>query len=196
MNRFISDLHFGHANILTFDRRPYADVEQMENALVANWNGAVDSTDTTYILGDFCWSPKDHEWCRLLDLLQGNKVLVRGNHDLKQMSTILKNKFADIKDYKEITCEQRHVIMCHYPIMMYKGNYDPKTYMLCGHVHITHENEYLVKWRTEIRQNRNHSFDSYGNIYNVGCMLPYMNYTPRTLDEIITGSEHEQLGLK
>ena len=24
-------------------------------------------------------------------------------------------------------------------------------------------------------------------MYNVGCMLPYMDYTPRTLDEIIAG---------
>ena len=24
--------------------------------------------------------------------------------------------------------------------------------------------------------------------YNVGCMLPYMNYTPRTLEEIIKGA--------
>lgn len=24
------------------------------------------------------------------------------------------------------------------------------------------------------------------NIVNVGCMMPYMNYTPRTLEEILT----------
>ncbi len=26
-----------------------------------------------------------------------------------------------------------------------------------------------------------------GNFINVGCMMPYMDYTPRTLDEIIEG---------
>ena len=25
------------------------------------------------------------------------------------------------------------------------------------------------------------------NIINVGCMMPYMDYTPRTLDELIKG---------
>ena len=28
-----------------------------------------------------------------------------------------------------------------------------------------------------------------GNFINVGAMMPYMNYTPRTLDEIIAGDE-------
>ncbi|MDO5150689.1 MAG: hypothetical protein Q4D76_15070 [Oscillospiraceae bacterium] len=29
--------------------------------------------------------------------------------------------------------------------------------------------------------------------YNVGCMLPYMDYTPRTLEEIRAGTKGELL---
>lgn len=102
--------------------------------------------DTTYILGDFCWGTEP-EWKRILAMLNGHKVLIRGNHDLKNMSASLKSMFDDIKDYKEITDQGRHVIMCHYPILFYKGSYDPKTYMLCGHVHMTRENILLDAFR-------------------------------------------------
>lgn len=51
MNRYISDLHFGHANILKFDNRPFRNTEEMETALIENWNSTVSAGDTTYILG-------------------------------------------------------------------------------------------------------------------------------------------------
>lgn len=41
MNRYISDLHFGHANVIRFDGRPFADTKQMEGVLIDNWNGVV-----------------------------------------------------------------------------------------------------------------------------------------------------------
>lgn len=41
MNRYISDLHFGHANILKFDNRPFRNTEEMETALIENWNSTV-----------------------------------------------------------------------------------------------------------------------------------------------------------
>ena len=63
---------------------------------------------------------------------------------------------------------------------------------LCGHVHTTRENDFLEKWRQELRDTRKNDGDSCGNIYNVGCMLPYMGYTPQTLDEIL--AFHGELG--
>ena len=53
MNYYISDLHIGHENILRFDNRPFADVNEMNNKLIENWNARVCSDDTVYILGDF-----------------------------------------------------------------------------------------------------------------------------------------------
>lgn len=61
--------------------------------------------------------------------------------------------------------------------------------MLCGHVHTTAENILLEKWRRELKaRSAMVGLDfvpNLGQIYNVGCMMPYMGYTPRTLDEII-----------
>ena len=61
--------------------------------------------------------------------------------------------------------------------------------MLCGHVHRTAENDLLERWSEELREkyhsdSPDHAANA-GQIYNVGCMMPWMEYTPRTLDEII-----------
>ena len=185
MNYYISDTHFRHDNIIKFDNRPFKDIVEMEETIISNWNKAVTKYDTTYILGDFCWSKDEKIWVEILSNINGQKVLIQGNHDLKNMSANLKSKFADIKPYKEITDKGKRVIMCHYPILLYKGSYNPNIIMLCGHVHNTRENDFLIKWRQELRNSKETMSDNCGNIYNVGCMMPYMNYTPRTLQEIV-----------
>lgn len=188
MNYYISDLHFCHTNILKFDNRPFQTLEEMHETIIANWNSRVSKTDTVYILGDFCWG-KEEEWIPLLKKLYGHKVLIKGNHDLKNMSATLKKHFQSITDYKEITDNGCRVIMSHYPIIMYRGAYNENIYMLYGHVHETREYDFIRKWRNELRESATGSGDNLGQLYNVGCMLPYMDYTPRTLTEIITGDD-------
>lgn len=185
MNYYIADTHFGHFNIIKFDKRPFFNCEEMEKFLVQNWNSVVKKEDTVYILGDFCWSADEKEWERIINQLKGNKVLILGNHDFKNFSKTLKNKFSDIKNYKEITDDGKHVILCHYPILCYKSSYNPNCYMLHGHVHTTRENDFVSMWRNNLRSSRVNDSDSYGNIINVGCMLNYMNYTPQTLNYLI-----------
>lgn len=56
---YISDWHYGHANVLGFDNRPFVNVEQMNEELIRRWNNAVSDGDLVYILGDMFWcSPK------------------------------------------------------------------------------------------------------------------------------------------
>ena len=61
--------------------------------------------------------------------------------------------------------------------------------MLHGHTHVTREQDFVEKWTKELRDSKQTNSDSCGNIINVGCMMPWVKYTPRTLDEIIEGSK-------
>lgn len=192
-NFYISDLHIGHENILRFDNRPFADVNEMNNKLIENWNARVHSDDTVYILGDFIWT-KESEWPSIVGLLGGNKVLIRGNHDPKQFSAATRRMFQEITDLKEIKDSGKHVVMCHYPIPFFRAGFAPTAFMLYGHVHQTIEYEYIAKLRREVKANATGYGTPNGNFINVGCMMPYMDYTPRTLDEIIEGDAryHEE----
>ena len=194
MNYYIADCHFGHKNILLFDKRPFGDLAQMEEVMIMLWNAAVRKSDTVYILGDFCWGKAD-EWLRIVRQLNGTKVLITGNHDLTSYPVELKNQFADITPFKEIVDNGRDnggrkVLLSHYPMPFYKRANNEKYFMLCGHVHNTAENAILERLIQELRNN-NHTFScahavNCGQIYNVGYMMPWMEYTPRTLDEIVT----------
>ena len=184
MNYYISDLHINHNNILKFDNRPFRTVLEMNNALLHNWNNVIKNDDTVYILGDFIWDTEQN-WPDIVKSFNGHKVLIRGNHDPKSFSNKTKNLFDDINDYKEITDNGKHVIMCHYPIPFYKSTYNPDMYMLYGHVHMTREYDFLKELRKEVIRTHSSNTEALGQFINVGCMLPYMNYTPRTLDEIV-----------
>lgn len=189
MNYYISDLHIGHANAIKYDNRPFADINEMNNAIINNWNSRVKTTDTVYILGDFIWA-KEENWPYFVEPLAGNKVLIRGNHDPQQFTPAVRRMFGEITNLKEITDSERHVVMCHYPIPFFRAGFaNSNSYMLYGHVHKTIEYEYIKSLRKQVLANASEHGTPSGNFINVGAMMPYMNYTPRTLEEIIAGDE-------
>lgn len=49
---FTADTHFGHYNVIRFCDRPFASAEEMDEAMIQNWNDRVTGNDTVYILGD------------------------------------------------------------------------------------------------------------------------------------------------
>lgn len=76
----ISDLHFGHKNILNFsgDYRLGTTIEEHDEWLVDCWNSIVTKRDVIYCLGDVAWSREALKKCARLN---GNKYLIMGNHD-------------------------------------------------------------------------------------------------------------------
>lgn len=48
-----ADNHFGHENIIEFCDRPFADVEEMDAAMIDSWNGVVEPNDIVIHLADF-----------------------------------------------------------------------------------------------------------------------------------------------
>jgi calcineurin-like phosphoesterase family protein len=82
----VSDTHFGHAGVCRFTRadgvtklRPWTDPEEMDEAMVAAWNDRVRPGDKVYHLGDVVINRKA---LPILSRLNGDKVLIRGNHDI------------------------------------------------------------------------------------------------------------------
>ena len=169
VNYYIADLHFGHANVIKLNNRPFKSIEEMNKTLIDNWNSVVTSKDNVYILGDFSYKSDPDKY---LSQLNGNKYLILGNHDSK----IRNNKVGDlypcfgwVKDYAEISDNNKRVIMFHYPICEWAGYFRDSIH-LYGHIH----------------NNLNKTSDIMShmkNAYNVGADI--LDYYPRTLDEVI-----------
>jgi hypothetical protein len=70
-------------------------------------------------------------------------------------------------------------VLCHYPIAHWK-NADCGTIHLYGHIHNGRDSRPFDEYVAAMKK-RGFPYEC----YNVGAMLKYMNYTPRTLDEII-----------
>ncbi len=77
---FTADLHLGHRNIIGYTDRPFADVDEMNHALIDNWNDMVRADDEVVVLGDFALG-RINETLPLARRLNGRKVLLAGNHD-------------------------------------------------------------------------------------------------------------------
>ena len=82
----VSDTHFGHAGVCRFMRddgvtklRPWDNPEEMDEEMVKRWNETVKPTDKVYHLGDVVINRKA---LKTLARLNGDKVLIRGNHDI------------------------------------------------------------------------------------------------------------------
>lgn len=54
---YISDLHFGHKNVLAYDNREFSSIEEHDKALIDNWNSVVGTDDDVWVLGDISWYP-------------------------------------------------------------------------------------------------------------------------------------------
>lgn len=176
---YIADNHFGHKNVIRFDNRPFADTVLMDEVLVHNWNERVTEDDTVYILGDCFWKNEENS-VKLIQRLKGHKHLIRGNHD--RVHGRLRFYYESIEHYAEINDNDRLVILCHYPIPFYKNQHYGAV-MLYGHVHNTREQDFIEKWKRELWES-----EIPCNMINVGCMMEYMKYTPRTLNEILAAN--------
>lgn len=78
---FTGDLHFGHENVLAFDKRPFATVEEMDAELIRRWNNKVGKGDLVYVLGDMIWKTRNDDAPSLIKSLNGQIILIKGNHD-------------------------------------------------------------------------------------------------------------------
>ena len=91
---FTSDTHFGHGNIIEFCNRPFKNAEEMDYKLIENWNKKVPHDGTVYHLGDFAWGGYEF-WKNIRNQLNGNIILIKGNHDEKNMTPSAEQELFD-----------------------------------------------------------------------------------------------------
>lgn len=160
---YISDTHFGHANIIKYCNRPFASVLDMDRAMIDRWNSRVTPEDTVYHLGDFGFGPL-YKLQYFFAQLNGTIHLIKGNHDWGKL--VKKLGFASIQKTLVIKDNGLTVAMAHIPGQFDYRNVDV---MLHGHTH-----------DIGLRQSAYKTYNLSGE---------HWDYTPVTLNEILEKGE-------
>ena len=142
MTFYISDPHLGHENIIKFCNRPFSCADEMDEAIIDNWNSRVTNGDTVRIMGDLMFRNRKHPE-EYLSRLKGKKHLIVGNHDKAWMKKVdLSRWFESVEMMTFFTDGDRKITMCHYPMMSWPfSNHDG--WMIYGHIH---ENTNMDYW--------------------------------------------------
>ena len=168
---FTSDTHFGHARIIELSKRPFSNIEEMNETIIQNWNAVVGPGDVVYHLGDAFMGPRETVFLR--KRLNGKIILIKGNHDKKD-ALLLSAVIDEIHRSLEIELDGYKLYLAHIPMSLDPGTrWYPEElklkppeyfdYFLCGHVH--------TEWKRK------------GKIINVG--VDVSNFTPLTLAQLL-----------
>lgn len=171
--RLIGCLHFMHPNMAK--HRGFNDEWEHDDYLIKQFNSVVTSKkDITYILGDVTMEHKEHYY--KLDLLNGIKHIVLGNHDKKQhIPELLKyvDSVSGMIDYKGFALTHCPIHPCE--LSFYRGNI---------HAHIHHLNKleevYIAEDYGKVSKTQYPTLHKY---HNVDAKL--IDYKPKTIDELI-----------
>ena len=159
---FISDLHFGHKNLIKNLRN--MSVEESDKLIINNWNKTVTKKDIVYVLGDITMEDPSHIE-HYLSQLKGVIRIIGGNHDVRHSCKKIVNLGIDMMgcmEYKGFICT--HIPVHPRELQFFKGN-------IHGHVHKNgrHEDE--------------EAYNIKNKYFNVCC--EFINYTPILFDDIL-----------
>jgi calcineurin-like phosphoesterase family protein len=190
---FTADTHFGHRNVIPYCKRPYADVEEMDAAMIQLWNETVKPDDIVYHLGDFAFGPQVRIR-EVISQLNGYKTLVMGNHDKKTVGwwedagfhKVFKPRYGESVPFAIFSRTDGAIEtvfrMSHFPFQDVMGEYDDRDYLtprapvraettvplVHGHVH--------EAWRLK------------PGLVNVGCDV--WDYKPVPLSKVLECVDH------
>ena len=148
-----SDTHFGHSNIIKYCNRPFSSVEEMDEALIQNWNSVVNKNDTVFVLGDMFFKINKELIVQIMNSLKGKKVLIIGNHDNHSPSFYMEVGFSNAYYYPILYKEK--YIFSHYPLENTHGLIN-----MHGHIH-----EKIIDDR-----------------FHINVCVEQLNYTPILID--------------
>lgn len=165
-----ADFHFDHENIIKYTGRPFPNKQEMNEALIKNFNAQVESKDTVFIVGDVSLGSQNIARGHL-SRLNGHHVLIRGNHDSRSL-TIIRSLIISYSSLRMLLMHDPSFIeyvyegaVCTHELCQHAD------LVLCGHVH--------EKWRTRWYKAGHQKLP----VINVG--VDRWNYQPISLDTIV-----------
>ena len=155
MDWFTADWHLDHRNIINICKRPFVDLQEMQNIIINNVNNMFSPGDTLFILGDTVLGDRWNKLNRLREDI--NIIILFGNHDMhiktKHLECIKKDNIIIHQNlYRFHKINNIQVVLSHFPSNLtyessrcginkvinviddasYHCNIIPR---ICGHVH-------------------------------------------------------------
>lgn len=168
----ISDMHFGHQNIIKYCNREHPTAMEDAGAMISAWNSAVCDHDYVIMVGDISASKQGRVWLpKIIPRLKGRKILVRGNHDLLTDIQYMEMQIEKVVDILMLVDpkESKTYVFCHYPDQprAVALAQDRDAYLVCGHTH---------------KQFPGHNY--WDDVQRINVAVDVMGKTPRLLFEI------------
>ena len=191
---FTSDFHLFHKNVLKFDNRPFADVNEMHQVIEDRWNETVSDGDHVIYLGDLSFARREErdEVEGMLWRLKGRIHFVMGNHDKWEDIKKL-NRLESVQDYLEVRIAHMKESETHVGLFE-KG----ETLFTCMHYPIyswnkSHRGSYHVHGHTHGNLHHGEEASYYVNrrAIDVGCMLH--DYRPVSYLDVIEKLKNVEL---
>lgn len=132
MEFFTADDHFYHKNVIKYCNRPFADLKEMHETLIENWNKKVKGkNDTVYIIGDFSF----YKTGPILEKLNGKKILIAGDHDKDAWKESYRDQWEQIIPYGvNISPHGKSITLTHWCQRVWKKSHY-NSWHLFGHSH-------------------------------------------------------------
>lgn len=169
---FTSDTHLGHDKDFIWQARGFSCVEEMNEAIVENWNSIVKPDDIVYHCGDIILGNKEHS-IEYVKRLNGQIYMIWGNHDVDTCKNLLMAEaniiggwYAQMIKYKKL-----NIYLSHYPTLV--DNYDDKKF-----------NRHIINLHGHTHQKNNWYQLDNPFIYHVG--VDSHNCTPVHIETVIT----------
>lgn len=166
----ISDPHFYHDNVIKFANRPFVNMDNMIESMVAQWNNIVSKRDVVICTGDWGWGTKSYH---LASELNGMIRLVMGNHDYGDLSQLIKH-FHSVHG----SLKKGDILFSHIPVFL--DNWHTWKYVVHGHYHSKAEN--VPDWRYF-----NANMDALGRYSPIHIEEIHAEFRKRKLEELVNG---------
>lgn len=123
----IADTHFSHQKIIEYCNRPFKNLWEMDHNLIKLWNESVSNKDYVFMLGDFAFGKEAVK--EITPMLNGRKILVKGNHDTYSNSFYRECGFEEVSKYPILF---DFCLMSHEPLLLSQTT---PYFNFYGHVH-------------------------------------------------------------